>query len=67
MIAPSLSFSGGLKIWEGTIDLLEWLLSNHPDASLKGKYVLDLGCGAGLLGIAAMECGANVVFQDYVS
>lgn len=28
---------------------------------------MDLGCGAGLLGIAALKHGANVVFQDYVS
>lgn len=31
-----------------------------------GKTVLDLGCGAGVLGILALNAGANVHFQDYV-
>lgn len=46
---------------------MEWLSSADPKACLSKKNVLDLGCGAGLLGIAAMKAGANVVFQDYVS
>lgn len=29
--------------------------------------VLDLGCGAGILGILALQNGASVHFQDYVS
>ncbi|KAK3915168.1 Histidine protein methyltransferase 1-like protein [Frankliniella fusca] len=58
-------YEGGLKIWECTEDLLSWLSSAGPNANLEGKYVLDLGCGAGLLGIAALKHGATVVFQDY--
>ncbi|KAJ1526954.1 hypothetical protein ONE63_008501 [Megalurothrips usitatus] len=58
-------YEGGLKIWECTEDLLDWLLSNRSYINLQGKYVLDLGCGAGLLGIAALKDGANVIFQDY--
>lgn len=58
-------YEGGLKIWECTEDLLEWLISANSNACLSKKNVLDLGCGAGLLGIAALKAGANVVFQDY--
>lgn len=34
---------------------------------LTGKTVLDLGCGSGILGILALNAGATVHFQDYVS
>lgn len=39
------------------------LASEFQDAN-----VLDLGCGAGILGILALQSGASsVYFQDYVS
>jgi predicted nicotinamide N-methyase len=58
--------TGGLKIWECTRDLAEFLICEH--INLTGKLVLDLGCGTGLLGILAMYLGAHSVhFQDYVS
>lgn len=59
------NFTGGLKIWEGTQDLANYL--NKEYSSLKDKSILDLGCGAGILGILACFKNANVVFQDYVS
>lgn len=34
---------------------------------LTNKYVMDLGCGAGILGLLALQAGAIVHFQDYVS
>ncbi|XP_076830231.1 histidine protein methyltransferase 1 homolog [Brachyhypopomus gauderio] len=59
-------YEGGLKIWECTYDLLEYL--DDEGETFSGKSVLDLGCGAGLLGILALKRGAGKVhFQDYNS
>ncbi|KAJ2948992.1 hypothetical protein O0L34_g5931 [Tuta absoluta] len=57
-------YEGGLKIWECTYDLVEYL-SGQRQLSLKNMKVLDLGCGAGILGIYALIEGASVTFQDY--
>ncbi|XP_060682502.1 histidine protein methyltransferase 1 homolog [Hemiscyllium ocellatum] len=55
-------YEGGLKIWQCTFDLIEHL----SGVELEGRRVLDLGCGAGLLGIVALRRGAaEVHFQDY--
>ncbi|XP_046390248.1 histidine protein methyltransferase 1 homolog isoform X2 [Ischnura elegans] len=56
-------YEGGLKIWECTYTLIEHLTKEK--VKFDGKKVLDLGCGAGLLGIFALLDGANVTFQDY--
>ncbi|XP_070697423.1 histidine protein methyltransferase 1 homolog [Pempheris klunzingeri] len=59
-------YEGGLKVWECTYDLLE--LVEKDGETFGGKGVLDLGCGAGLLGILALKRGARQVhFQDYNS
>uniref|UniRef100_A0A3P8TA45 protein-histidine N-methyltransferase n=1 Tax=Amphiprion percula TaxID=161767 RepID=A0A3P8TA45_AMPPE len=59
-------YEGGLKVWECTYDLLE--LIEKDGETFGGKAVLDLGCGAGLLGILALKRGATQVhFQDYNS
>lgn len=59
-------YEGGLKVWECTYDLLE--LIEKEGQTFSGKAVLDLGCGAGLLGILALKRGARqVCFQDYNS
>ncbi|KAK1791653.1 hypothetical protein P4O66_013648 [Electrophorus voltai] len=59
-------YEGGLKIWECTYDLLEYI--DDEGETFSGKRVLDLGCGAGLLGILALKRGASMVhFQDYNS
>lgn len=58
-------FKGGLKIWECTEDLLDYL--EKEAISFKDMNVLDLGCGAGVLGIQAVHREAcSVHFQDYV-
>ncbi|XP_004599229.2 histidine protein methyltransferase 1 homolog [Ochotona princeps] len=57
-------YEGGLKIWECTYDLLAYF--TKAKVTFAGKKVLDLGCGAGLLGITAWKRGAREVhFQDY--
>lgn len=59
-------YEGGMKIWECTFDLIKYL--KEEDVDFKGKTVLDLGCGAGLLGIVALKRKAKEVhFQDYNS
>uniref|UniRef100_A0A3Q0T2Z4 protein-histidine N-methyltransferase n=1 Tax=Amphilophus citrinellus TaxID=61819 RepID=A0A3Q0T2Z4_AMPCI len=59
-------YEGGLKVWECTYDLLQ--LIEKDGETFRGKAVLDLGCGAGLLGILALKRGARQVhFQDYNS
>ncbi|CAH2319362.1 histidine methyltransferase 1 homolog [Pelobates cultripes] len=59
-------YEGGMKIWECTFDLIRYLEDNSIE--FEGREVLDLGCGAGLLGILALKQKAKEVhFQDYNS
>lgn len=59
-------YEGGLKIWECTFDLMAYF--SEAEVEFTNKTVLDLGCGAGLLGIVALRGGAaSVHFQDYNS
>lgn len=85
-------YEGGLKIWECTKDLCDYLTESLPLVeseksepvfkipgvvveeevntlikSFQHKLCLDLGCGAGILGILCLQNGAKVHFQDYVS
>ncbi|XP_008558586.2 histidine protein methyltransferase 1 homolog [Microplitis demolitor] len=56
-------YEGGLKIWECSFDLIKYL--NHQDIDFKNLKVLDLGCGAGIVGIFLLSKGSTVHFQDY--
>lgn len=58
------SNQGGLKIWECTYDLLEYIIQEN--IKLETKLVLDLGCGVGIIGLIALLKGSFVHFQDYV-
>ncbi|NWR74662.1 MET18 methyltransferase, partial [Centropus unirufus] len=59
-------YEGGLKIWECTFDLIDYF--SEAEIQFANKTVLDLGCGAGLLGIVALRGDAEQVhFQDYNS
>lgn len=58
-------YEGGLKIWECTVDLINYLVSERLDFG--NSIVMDLGCGAGIVGIYALIQSASCVyFQDYV-
>lgn len=57
-------YEGGMKIWECTFDLIRYF--KDEDVDFEGKRVLDLGCGAGLLGLFCLRRNAEAVhFQDY--
>lgn len=55
------SYEGGLKIWECSYDLLNFI----EKFDFENKTVSDIGCGAGLIGILAVLKGATAIFQDY--
>ncbi|KAK2642269.1 hypothetical protein Ddye_024032 [Dipteronia dyeriana] len=61
-------YEGGLKLWEGSLDLVKALQSEIQNGhiSLTRKRVLELGCGHGLPGIfACLEGAAATHFQDF--
>jgi predicted nicotinamide N-methyase len=61
-------YEGGLKLWEGSIDLVKALEKETQTGNLtfSGKRVLELGCGHALPGIYACLKGADAVhFQDF--
>ncbi|XP_074659705.1 histidine protein methyltransferase 1 homolog [Tubulanus polymorphus] len=58
-------YEGGLKIWECSLDLTDYLRSIKDEINFNDKSVLELGCGAGLPGIYAYKNGADVMFSDY--
>ncbi|XP_071736370.1 uncharacterized protein [Rutidosis leptorrhynchoides] len=63
-------YEGGLKLWEGSLDLVRTLRLEIEcgNISLAGKKVLELGCGHGLPGIFSCLQGASAVhFQDFNS
>lgn len=64
-------YEGGLKTWEGALDLVAFLenrkLVHELVRSREHVRVLELGCGSGLPGIYCLRQGVSqVVFQDYV-
>lgn len=56
-------YEGGLKIWECSLDLIHYL--DEQKIFTEDMRVLELGCGAGLVGIYAYLKGAKVNFQDF--
>lgn len=57
-------YQGGLKIWECSYDLGQYLFENNIE--FQDKLVLDLGCGTGIIGLVALRKNSIVHFQDYV-
>ena len=52
----------GAVVWDGALMLLD--LFAPLARSFGGKYVLDLGCGTGIVGIALASIGARVWLTD---
>ena len=50
------------ELWTSAIVLAGRILG---DTAVRGKRVLELGCGLGLAGIAAARAGADVTMTDY--
>ena len=46
-------YEGGFKIWEGSLDLVRYL--HGESIPLRGRRVIELGCGHGLPGIFALS------------
>lgn len=58
-------YGGGLKIWECTLDLIKYLTESASQLPPKSCHVLELGCGHGFPGIAAILLGyQKVTFLD---
>ena len=58
-------YEGGLKEWEASHDLVRYVESASSGlGALSALRVLELGCGHGLPGIAALRRGAAVAFTD---
>jgi predicted nicotinamide N-methyase len=60
---PHLADPYWAKLWPAAPLLAEAIVRNAPP---RGTRVLELGCGSGLVGIAALACGLDVTFSDYV-
>uniref|UniRef100_A0A914HA89 protein-histidine N-methyltransferase n=1 Tax=Globodera rostochiensis TaxID=31243 RepID=A0A914HA89_GLORO len=59
-------YEGGLKVWECSVDLCNFLLTNY--STMTGIDVLELGCGAALPSIVALRKAANsICVQDFNS
>ena len=56
-------YEGGFRLWEGAVDLVEFLTNQNIEFG--DKLVLELGAGIGLPGILALKRGAKVWFQEY--
>jgi len=49
-------------VWPSAISLSEFVIENK--SKFKGKNIVELGCGLGLVGITATANGGNVLFTD---
>ncbi|TPP55017.1 Histidine protein methyltransferase 1 [Fasciola gigantica] len=57
---------GGFTVWNGSRQMVEFLIDKGLLEGLHSKRILELGCGAGIPGLAALKVGAaSVTFQDY--
>ena len=54
------------RIWPSEVALSEYLIERFFPQELKGKNVLEIGCGVGLAGVVAAKLGATTTFSDMV-
>ena len=60
----SLAGGNGATLWDSSLALTNFLTHHYADTDLSGKYVLELGAGVGLVGMALASMGANVVVTE---
>ena len=60
-------YEGGIKVWECSLDLCNFLPNYVGWYDLSRLNVLELGCGHGLPGLYFLLRGAKVLFQDFNS
>jgi hypothetical protein len=54
----------GFGVFPLAVAACEWLVANEN--VVKGRAVLELGCGCGIVGITAVKCGARAAWlTDY--
>ena len=58
------TYEGGLKVWECSLDLANYLISAQVD--VKDKVVFEIGCGVGIPGVVAAKHHPRfLLFQDF--
>lgn len=58
-------YEGGFKVWECTLDLIQYMRAAQNSLHITGRSVLEAGCGLGLPSVCALQQGASSVFlQD---
>ncbi|MFQ5463096.1 MAG: methyltransferase [Phycisphaerae bacterium] len=51
----------GMELWPASKMLAEWVIAERPG---RGQEALELGCGLGLVSVAAARCGWQVTATD---
>eukprot|EP00992_Anisonema_acinus_P010080 TRINITY_DN6301_c0_g1_i1.p1 TRINITY_DN6301_c0_g1~~TRINITY_DN6301_c0_g1_i1.p1 ORF type:complete len:232 (-),score=42.44 TRINITY_DN6301_c0_g1_i1:64-759(-) len=54
----------GFMVWPAAYEFLDWLALNRSPETWKGRRVLELGAGPGLIGMAIARWGATVTLSD---
>lgn len=57
--AISVEIDAKLAFGTGTHETTRMIVASMLEMELKGKKILDCGCGTGILGIVALKCGAT--------
>ena len=52
------------RVWPAGLGLAAYIIEHFGREGLRGRQVLDLGCGVGLIGIVCGRLGAHVTFLD---